>query len=99
MTDELAAMNKAIDGCLERGCIRADTMLEELKAQGLVVVQGWQDIASAPRDGTLILLYQPDGLMACRRWQENHWRGWDFEDATHWMPLPAAPIAAAGDTP
>ena len=32
------AMDRAIDGCLERGCIRGDTLVECIEAQGLAVV-------------------------------------------------------------
>jgi hypothetical protein len=69
----------------------AQAALTAITDAGYRIVPGWQPIETAPKDGTLVLLYLPDGLMACRRWQDNHWRGWDSEDATHWMPLPAAP--------
>jgi hypothetical protein len=34
----LEAMDRAIDGCLERGCIRGDTLVECIEANGLAVV-------------------------------------------------------------
>ena len=58
----------------------------------------WRPIESAPRDGTLVLLSKADDAdwpLRCRRWENGHWRGHDAADATHWMPLPAPPLAAA----
>ena len=58
----------------------------------------WQDIATAPKDGTRFLAYQKgDPIQECW-WCEDfpEWTGWqndyDSEPApTHWMPLPAPP--------
>ena len=83
--------------------------------------QEWQPIATAPRDGTWILLaggginYGWDGGDAppCVAGQfttylnggtvDGHWKfAWydggyygEYEDPTHWMPLPAPPAPAA----
>ena len=67
----------------------------------------WQDIATAPRDGTGIDLWTPmNGRVADVQWLNNDrrkgWHRWgtdDFEspgwepvgNATHWMPKPADP--------
>lgn len=69
---------------------------------------GWQDIATAPKDGTRVLLFSPDSKygLFIGWWCENNidpegaW--WpDDEDApypidadpTKWQPLPAPPVA------
>lgn len=64
---------------------------------------GWRDIASAPRDGTTVLLYEPGWTqpwhrVIAARWIQANKRfesyGFQHERATHWMPLPAPPAAA-----
>lgn len=67
----------------------------------------WQDISTAPKDSTFVLVYEPvlHGI-ALAAWQGRHanaqWYGVDslglrFESAatetrpTHWMPLPEPP--------
>jgi len=61
----------------------------------------WRGIASAPRDGTPVLTYHPDGCeprIALAQWRFGAW--FDFwsesgpaidAEPTHWMPLPAPP--------
>ena len=61
---------------------------------------GWQPIETAPKDGTLVLLY---GNGARVQWQVSEWyiedefAGWhpwnwpDYEKPTHWMQLPKPP--------
>jgi len=67
----------------------------------------WQDISTAPKDGTKILAYSPSGpgrlnrgVIAITWWRRPEDRegytGWgEFNTAhwpaTHWMPLPAPP--------
>lgn len=64
----------------------------------------WQDISSAPRDGTFVLVFGTDGV------DKAQFREWSFESSwerdytasyendlatvsapTHWMPLPPPP--------
>lgn len=66
----------------------------------------WQDIKTAPRDGTAVLLYVPgwshgDPLMTTASWYGDEWcllmvGGYAvdsdvYPDPTHWQPLPAPP--------
>lgn len=77
----------------------------------------WQPIGTAPKDGTWILLYDPEKNVAvggCWHTEEEinnsnayepGWSWWtsdedyvmwdDGNEPTHWMPLPAAPLARA----
>ena len=59
--------------------------------------QGWQDIASAPKDGTPILCWSQFGRIVVAEWSCRANGGWNWNDTeytfrpTHWMPLPAQP--------
>jgi len=65
--------------------------------------QGWQPIATAPKDGTPVLLWWPHwSRQAIVGWVDKFGR-WASEialsegtDPTHWMPLPVPPT---GETP
>ncbi len=68
----------------------------------------WQDIASAPRDGTTFIAFQGEDIYRCAWMIEEPdegpgQEGWfdivnmSFEGPTHWMPLPAPP--STGETP
>ena len=54
----------------------------------------WQPIETAPKDGTEILVVEPDGEMYVAFWNiyESLWfYGVDLCVPTHWMPLPQPP--------
>ncbi len=59
----------------------------------------WRDIASAPRDDSLILLWNGVEVTGGARW-EGGWADWmhDWMDPqpSHWLPLPEAPEASDG---
>ena len=56
-------------------------------ADRVAQVVEWQPIETAPTDGTWVQLWGPDGYRGCG----CCWRNIDFEDATHWQPIPAGP--------
>lgn len=59
----------------------------------------WQPIATAPRDGTRVLVFSPPSggeypasVQRVDRWHNGGW--WQMRPAqpyTHWRPLPAGP--------
>ena len=105
--------------------------LTELQALGQAFDGGWRDIASAPKDGSSILLWRDDwDQPIIGRWvccydfltdseieasgmdddalSLSDWFGADFiqgqrlendQHPTHWMPLPAPELIAAGVVP
>ena len=88
---------------LERGevlCeVTAANMLREAIAQG-AVVQQWQTMDSAPKDGTSVLVNVGIGisigeyLKGFHPWNDGAWwieGGQTTGVPTHWQPLPAAP--------
>jgi len=68
---------------------------------------GWQDISSAPMDGTEILVFVPDDGQGVAFWiveARSPRTGWCAgtdesgplflqTEPTHWMPLPAPPVS------
>jgi hypothetical protein len=79
----------------ERGTNVAGYVREDL--------DGWQDIATAPKDGTEILTFSPANdkamfpvnrkpRMVINKWCVGAWWRTSAEAMpTHWMPLPAPP--------
>src|SRR5262245_23064826 len=91
------------DGYKERG--HKPTCQRQAALQGEGKESGWRPIETAPKDGTLILLYptKGEGRISTGYWwkPENGdycWAaggGWFEEDeVSHWTPLPELPRAA-----
>lgn len=63
--------------------------------------QEWRPIETAPRDGTVVLVYFPifGRALPCEydggRWQTGVWTS-KPQVATHWRPLPAPPVEVKG---
>jgi len=59
----------------------------------------WQPIETAPKDGTRVLLWLSIGICATYDSFDGQWEddgqslNTDFAAPTHWMPLPAPPVA------
>lgn len=83
-------------------------LLDELMAAGAdpVPVCRWREIATAPKDADLILLYQAGEGVRAGYWDtitdpdRPHWFSPESQlitggqvQPTHWMPLPAPPVA------
>jgi uncharacterized protein DUF551 len=63
-------------------------------------VSRWRKIKTAPKDGTKILLYEPECTPFIGWWDNAAmFRGWSVDETsivfepcvTHWMPLPEPP--------
>jgi hypothetical protein len=73
----------------------AADLLERLSRERGTVPEGWQDISTAPKDGSKILAWDGDYVIV----KANPDGGWsdDFQQYLRldkWMPLPAPPINA-----
>jgi hypothetical protein len=60
---------------------------------------GWQDISTAPKDGTWILLVTAGSEPPfVGMWYQNGWDDGDFHSGmtgmTHWQPLPSPPVGS-----
>lgn len=75
--------------------------VEELERDNAALVKGWPDawqpIATAPKDGTVVLVYaaEREGLPAfqctCGYHPDGGWCVDELRFVTHWQPLPPAP--------
>lgn len=70
------------------------------KAEASPSSTGWQKIASAPKDGTDVLIWGPQGKPTIAHWWDGNFQnvsGWWYNARvfypTHWMPLPSSPLA------
>lgn len=60
-------------------------------------VQGWQDISTAPKDGTRVILWHALYSQPLAAQFYGEWWGFDFElgplkyQPSHWQPLPPPP--------
>ena len=94
--DVLSQAIDAFPGKLHSEKITA--ILSALTAAGYTVEQGWQPIATAPRDKMLMLGHVEDaaptiGYYARGAWREHNGKGTPTKP-THWRPLPAGPTGA-----
>ena len=57
----------------------------------------WRDIASAPKDGTAVILFAAGDMAVCYWRDDASLKGWtwglgmQFKRASHWQPIPAPP--------
>jgi hypothetical protein len=60
-------------------------------------LDGWQDIETAPKDGTWIIIGHPEWRRSADGYWSDDFREWRFSgyaperQPTHWQPLPPAP--------
>ena len=111
LTRALAESNRTI-GTLEVICDGHDAyrrsviaeiaqLRADLAALRAHEAEGWRDIASAPKDGTIVLVSDRHGAMTPCFWNDKsgyksaQWLAvWDhknFSDPSHWRPLPTKP--------
>ena len=79
----------------------------EVAQAAISAVYDWQDISTAPRDGTEIIVFAPHiGAPVMARWiaEEEDWLCADYEggfwldedEPIHWLPVPTPPQTGKG---
>lgn len=64
-----------------------------------LTAEAWQDISTAPKDGTKVLLWVPRWSVVVGSYQHSLMSWWDGDlvAPTHWRPLPAPPVERTGE--
>lgn len=102
--DAVETLAKKAAWVLENGATGENRDIAEgVLALRLAMVErgGWQDIETAPKDGTPVLVSIPEAILIVAEWYSIpngawHSAGRRLAEPTHWMPLPAPPSAGGG---
>lgn len=103
MTDLVEAVARAIADCVDH--VETRYSFDEIAERAIAAYEAarWQDISSAPRDGTWVMVSRPSYKIPCvARWRIDTWEsptlfGMIYDGVTHWIPLPPAPEATRGE--
>jgi len=88
---------------LERVWIDAESALaDHFRDAAKMVSDGWLHIATAPKDGTCIIIGHPEWRRSADGYWSDDFREWRTSgippspQPTHWQPLPILPNTAGG---
>ncbi len=88
------------------GICRCEVCKERMRAALAAVLpdaEGWRPVETAPKDGTVVLVYAPEreGLRSiictCNYHPDGGWCVDELRFVTHWRPLPAPPKEKADE--
>lgn len=81
--------------------MRGSDAAAAIRALGPSTAGAWRPIATAPKDGSHVLLSEVAGIPVVAFWNGRSWDDGDFQSsidwATHWQPLPAPPVTGIPD--